>query len=313
MDILEQHLSLLPAVRQLVKTRDASYYHHMTIHPRDITANTTSIVMTSHERSQQVYYTLRTIHRSSIKDVQVILVDDSSNDVVQEAVLRLFPFQIDFIRIIPSKKNWANPCVNYNIGFEYVQGGHVVIQNSEVCHVGDVLAHVNAQRKENTYYVYDVMASKSFETNHIIYEQDRLDNGIYGEQLWDRWYQHSIHRNMKYHFLCAMSRSTFDKIDGFSYDYSFGSCYDDDDFLLKIKNAWIEIHTVPNEIHGIGGIHLFHGYRYNVSDTRAYTNPDNQALFEKKRRYLLIHQTYLELSEQSPEHIAGAFHTLCSI
>ena len=313
MDILEQHLSLLPAVRHMVKTRDASYYHHTTLHPRTITKNTISIVMTSHERSQQVYYTLRMIQNSSIKDIQVILVDDSSNDVVQEAVLRLFPFQIDFIRIIRAKKNWANPCVNYNIGFEYVQGGHVVIQNSEVCHVGDVLAHVHSQGMENTYYVYDVIASKSFETNHSIYEQDHLDNGIYREHLWDRWYQHSIIRNLKYHFLCAMTRATFDKIGGFSYDYSFGSCYDDDDFLLKIKNASITFQTVPNETHSIGGIHLFHGYRYNVSDTRAYTNPDNRALFEKKQRYLLVHQTYLELSEQPPEHIVEAFQTLCSI
>ena len=99
--------------------------------------------MTSSNRSKQVYYTLNTIQNSDYKNIQVIIVDDSDNDPILEINLRKYPFYIDLICIKKENRNWHNPCVNYNIGFEFIKGSKVIIQNSEVCHIGDVLIFID--------------------------------------------------------------------------------------------------------------------------------------------------------------------------
>ena len=60
--------------------------------------------MTSHHRSKQVYYTLNTIKNSKIKDVQVIIVDDSKTDRLDPNILDSYPFTIDFIEVDPDNK-----------------------------------------------------------------------------------------------------------------------------------------------------------------------------------------------------------------
>jgi len=295
MNTLQGNLSQLTHLRHLVKTQPREYVSHATLHPRECTAATISIVMTSHERSKQVYYTLDTIQRSDYKDVQVILVDDSTVDPVDLNRLLSYAFTIDFIRIHRASKCWSNPCINYNIGFEFVKGGQVILQNSEVCHIGDVLSYVHRTVVDHTYYVFDVIASRDFQTNDVIYQRNQLSIDIYYENLWQTWYQHYTHHNVQYHFLCAMSRATFDRIDGFSYDYAFGSGYDDNDWLLKIHMQSIPILNVVNDVHKIGGIHLFHGYQ--MPDQRAYVSEQNNELFEKKKRHCAAHGRYLEISE----------------
>jgi hypothetical protein len=262
-----------------------------------------------------VYYTLQTIKNSKIQDVQVILVDDSINDQVDVEQLLSIGVHIELIKINRIKKFWVNPCINYNIGFEFVKGGKVIIQNSEVCHVGDVLAYIERTCHDNTYYSFDVKASRNFETNEIIYANSLLTTHIYEKDIWERnseitWYQHSIYRNLNYHFLCAMTRSTFNQINGFSYDYAFGSWYDDNDFVMKIKWYKINIQTISHDMDGIGGIHLFHGYSHNITDNSAYESAKNLDLFLKKQKYIHQYHQYIEISSCNSLNITSMFETL---
>jgi hypothetical protein len=311
MDHVRNHLAELHGLRQIVKNKDSRYFKYSTINRNEITENTISIVMTSHERSKQVYFTLDTIHKCVYKDIQIILVDDSTNDPVDVNRLYKYDFNIELIRINRSIKNWGNPCINYNIGFEFVRGGKVIIQNSEVCYIGDILTYINDTIIDNKYYVFDVKASRNHQTNEHIYNK-ALTIDIYNEDIWDMWYQHYVHRDFHYHFLCAMTRTTFNKIGGFSYDYSFGSGYDDNDLLIKIKQQHIQIINVYHDVFNIGGIHLFHGY--DVPDTRAYHSPQNNILFEKKQKYNEVYHTYLELSDYNqPDELMNQFMKLCQV
>jgi len=297
MESLKNNLHLLEKLKNIVKNKSSDYFTHEIINNNDYTDNTISIVMTSHERSSQVYYTLKTISKSNIKDIQVILVDDSSNDIVDINVLKTFTFNIDFIRINRVNKFWSNPCVNYNIGFEYIKGQKVVIQNSEVCHIGDVLNYINKNVIDNNHYVFDVRTSLSFETNEHIYKNETTIQEL---RCWNSmWYQHHIFRNVCYHFLVALTKDTFDSIKGFSYDYSFGSCYDDDDLIFKIKSLDIKIVNVINEIENVAGIHLFHGYERNITDKRAYqwNTISNKDILDKKSKYMNINKKYIEVSD----------------
>lgn len=302
MQELQKNLYLLRSIREFVKAKNTKYYAYQVINEKEITDNTISIVMTSHERSQQVYFTLETINRCSFKDVQVIIVDDSSIDKINIERLSQFNMHIELISINREYKYWANPCVNYNIGFQYIRGGKVIIQNGEVCYIGDILSYIDRNVIKDNYYVFDVKATRDFSINNLIYNKHNLSTSIYNEDIWTinvlkGWYQHSIHRNANYHFLTAVSRETFDRIGEFSYDYSFGACYDDDDLVLKIRNNMINIINVRHEEEGIGGIHLYHGYTLNIINSDAYNKPQNDDLFNKKKRMVEQTHKYLELSE----------------
>lgn len=297
MNTLKQNLHLLSSLKYVVKNKNEEYYKHIIINNKEITSDTISIVMTTHERSRQLYFTLETINRCSYKNIHIIIVDDSINDPLMEDKLREFNIHIDLIYIKRDKKFWANPCINYNIGFEYIKGSKVIIQNGEVCYVGDILKYVNENIIDNKYYVFDVIAVRDFESNENIYIKQQLDISIYKEKLYTRWYHHHIYKNTKYHFLTALTTKTFNKFKEFSYDYAFGSSFDDDDLLIKIVNQKIQILNVHHEEHYIGGIHLFHGYTKNISNTSAYTNQLNRDLYRKKRNYFSRNGKYLEISD----------------
>jgi len=299
MDELKQNLHLLHSLRTSVEARDQNYYNYKIINEQPITDNTISIVMTSHERSKQVYCTLKTINMCSFKDVQIIIVDDSSVDPVLESMISEFNLHIELITIKRENKYWANPCINYNIGFQYIKGSKVIIQNGEVCYIGDILEYIKNMVIDDNYYVLDVKASRDFFTNDLIYsvlKKDKMKVDIYNEDIWSDWYQHSTARNANYHFLTGLTKKTFDKIGGFSYDYAFGSWYDDDDYLLKVRSN-INVVNVKNDVEKIGGIHLFHGYTVNITNTSAYTKPKNLDLYNKKQNYLNSTGKYLELSQ----------------
>ena len=166
--------------------------------------------MTSSNRSKQTYFTLSTLDPLDCK-LQVILVDDSTHDPIDLEKLKEFSFHIDFIQINRDVKNWFNPLVNYNIGFKFIKGSKVIIQNAEVCHIGSVLNFVKNIIDDN-YYVFDVNASSNFETNEKIYNHcgrlnelidqspyNHLTTEIYNQPLFYRWYQ-SESNNRNLHF-----------------------------------------------------------------------------------------------------------------
>jgi hypothetical protein len=296
MDILKDNLHRLKELRYLVKSKDPHYINHIKINNNDISSNTISIVMTSHERSQQLYYTLKTIQMSEFKDVQVIIVDDSEYDVLSMDVLNSFPFNIDLVLINPITKFWVNPCINYNIGFEYIEGGKVIIQNSEVCHVGDVLKYVNENVNDMSYHIFDVKASNNLSTNTIIYSNNSLTIDIFNLNIYSNWYQHYIYNNRGFHFLTAMTANIFDIIKEFSYDYAFAGCYDDDDFILKIKINNINIKLVENLVYNVGGIHLYHEYIQSKNNRTEYNSEGNKIIFLRKKDYFERFNEYIEIS-----------------
>lgn len=286
-------------IKQKVRDLDPSMFSHYSINSNNIIDDKTiSIVMTSSNRSKQTLFTLKTIASSKMKNVQLVIVDDSDKDPLTTDSLtnEAFPFYIDLIQINRENKTWHNPVVNYNIGFQYIKGGKVMIQNAEVCHIGDVLQLVNYSCVDNKYYVFDVKSSKGYEANEEIYSSNVKTVEIYNKELYDHWYQ-SESNNRRYHFLTAMLRSTFDNIKEFSYDYAFGSAYDDDDFLLKIiyKNI-----MVVNMFHNkclAGGLHLFHGSSANWDSMVE----SNILLLRKKRHIYDIAGEYIEICDNIEE------------
>jgi hypothetical protein len=301
MEELKDNLQYLKFTKDIVLNKNPIFFTHQIINEKPITANTISIVMTAHERSKQAYFTLYTINKCKFKDIQVILVDDSKNDQIDIELLKSFSMHIEFISIRKDNKFWTNPCINNNIGFQYIKGGKVILQNSEVCYVGDILQYVNDNVKDDNYYIFDVKGANDFDSNEKIYLVKDIDIDIFNKKLFEEqfngWYQHSVIKNSKYNYLTALTIKEFNKIKGFSYDYAFGRAFDDDDLLLKIYANNINIVNVKSEVENIGGIHLYHGYKKNIIDKLSYVKQMNYDLFYKKKRFLEVNKIYLELSD----------------
>ena len=283
-------------LKKKVEGKDASLGDHIEIANIPITGETISIIMTACNRSRQTYFTLQTIQNSSHKAVQIILIDDSNVDPIIKEKLINYPFYIDFISIKRQNKNWINPVVNYNIGFEYIKGSKVVIQNAEVCHVGDVLGYMGSQMILDNYYICDIRASKSNGTNDIIYQYNTNNIDIYNSnKLFGIWYQ-GRGRMVNYHFLAGMTTDTFNKIKNFSYDYTNGISYDDDDFLLKIIANKIIINNLFYDKYNFGGIHLWHSS--NIKKIRKKIE-SNENIFNKKIEYYKKTEKYIDIIEQN--------------
>lgn len=294
MELLIESKEIIKDIKSKVDKLDNSFFTHVIINNYDITNDCISIVMTSSNRSKQTYFTLQSMLKSKCKNIHIILVDDSDEDQINLNILKNFPYYIDFISIKRINKNWVNPAVNYNIGFKYIKGNKIVIQNAEVCHVRDPLDFINNSLESKHYYVFDVAASLNYEANEEIYKSDLTDINIYNKNLFSMWYQHHKARNCLFHFFTALDRKTFDKIKEFSYDYSMGHSYDDNDFLLKILVNNIQIKNVCVEEKLIGGIHLYH---ILAGDSHCKDKVSNESVFIYKKKYVEEHDEYIEIFE----------------
>ena len=276
-----------------VENFDSSMITHYNYPNIPIYDDTISIVMTSSNRSRQVYYTLQTIEKCSFKHVHIIIVDDSDTDPIIRNMINGYAFYIDLVIIRKENKNWINPVVNYNIGFKFIKGSKIIIQNAEVCYIGDILGLVSMNIADNNYYSFDVKAVDSFEGNNEIYKIKNLTTNIYSrENIFRRncnWY-HSQNNLTNYHFLTAMTRKTFELVKNFSYDYTFGVDYDDNDFLLKIKSKQINIVNLFHNEYFFGGIHLYHSSSY----LKWVNVISNLEIFNKKLEHYNNFNEYIE-------------------
>lgn len=290
MENLNANRNRILEIRKKVNNLDSSLFTHYIINNYKITDESTSIIMTTSNRSKQTYFTLQSMLKSKNKNIQIIIVDDSDIDPLNVNILKNYPYYIDLIVIKRENKNWVNPVVNYNIGFKFIQGDKIVIQNAEVCHIGDPLDFINNNIEKNNYYVFDVKSVNNLESNEEIYKSDIADINIYDKPFFHIWYQHVVHHNRNLHFFTAMMRETFKNVIEFSYDYAFGIDFDDDDFLLKITSNDIKIINVEYDKYKMGGIHLYHE---KAQFSWGHNKISNKEIFDNKKQYYEINKTYI--------------------
>lgn len=287
------NLESIHKTRDLVNKFDPNYVNLIIFN--DDPHIETSIVMATHNRSKQTYYTLETIERNTIRGgkrvhgVQVIIVDDSTTDPMDCFLLKRFNITIWYIRV--KNKFWINPCVNYNLGFKCVKGNNIIIQNSEVFHVGDVINLVQNTLTDNNYLVFDVCGLKDsvsdLNARNIPSTYEIIYNTFNSE--WS-WYQNSEICNTSYHFLTALRRSTLNLIGSMDYDFSMGLWYDDQEWIYRIKTHNILIVNICHDKYKVMGCHQWHDREVQLIRT-------NKELFETKQRYYQTHGNWFKSTD----------------
>jgi len=234
-----------------------------------------SIVMAYYNRQAQLGYTLKTIGRSSYKDVEIVIVDDfSAADQQPEPITDQFPelnFNIIHMHDRVEKKSYCNPCVPYNTGFRASKGDKIIIQNPECCHMGDVVAYTADMLTDDAYLSYHAYGCTKQDLK-FLHADEPVPMFSHKKA---RWYNHATERPFGFHFCNAITRNNLIKINGFDEAYSQGHNYDDAEILHRIKNLGLPIKFVADP----WVIHQYHHKSYGHPDNPQPT-VDNKALYE---------------------------------
>jgi hypothetical protein len=245
-----------------IEAKSYDFISYKTYNSTPDTEKKISIVMTTHDRPQQTLYTLKSfINSIYAKQIVVILVDDSMSGYLKESELTEFPFQITYITIENSKKTWINPCINYNLGFNEVKTSKVIIQNAEVCHIGDIIQCVIDQVNDDNYMVFDVCALPSLQNNQNLYDLNFDYEMTYNMCMTGqyKWLQHTQRINRNFHFLSAITHNNLLKLGGFDPKFALGACYDDDELIFRITHQLkLNVKNIINENTHMLGIHQWH-------------------------------------------------------
>jgi glycosyltransferase involved in cell wall biosynthesis len=200
-----------------------------------------SIVLTYYNRRTQFLKTLESIRYFG--DPEIIVVDDASDERIDDIE------GINLIRIEAEQKWWQNPCVPYNMGFSKATGDIIIIQNPECIHVGDILSYASKLKPGHvfsfgaysldyhlSYDEYNPYALKQL----IINEPQRCQVAHHG------WYNHSVYRPEALHFCNAITRKDLKRIGGFDERYARGTGHDDNDMVMRIRRAKIDLRIIDD-------------------------------------------------------------------
>ncbi len=225
-----------------------------------------SIVMTYFNRPNQLLITLNTIKHYSNSNVEIIIVDDAS-DLDKSAggiISKVDGLDIKLVTIEKQQKFWVNPCVPYNIGFRRASGDVIFIQNAECLHFGNLIEYaINHIDDDNylTFSCYSLTKDQYIKLLPFIAERGQyLIDGIQQiiHPLVNRqWYNHEKYKPSNYHFASVLTKKNLDRIGGFNEEFAGGYCWEDNEFLLRIKGVGLKSKIVPIDDCGFV-IHQWH-------------------------------------------------------
>lgn len=188
-----------------------------------------SIIIGYYNRKKQLLYTLKTISKSLYKNIEIIIVDDCSDEpkyILKNSDFEEFNMNIKLISIKKEEKTWVNPCVAYNKGINESTGDIIILQNAEVCHIGDVLSYVKNNLNRNNWLTFNCYGLNNFKDNEYIYSHNNADIYTFINKLWKEknnysivpggnssfkdsvggWLNHFLFHFVAYHYLGAIFR-----------------------------------------------------------------------------------------------------------
>lgn len=204
-----------------------------------------SIVMTYFNRQAQLEKTLQSIGLSGLKDFEVIIIDDLSEEEIK---LPKTEFPVKIIRI--TEKVWTNPEPAYNWGlFDALKHDPeiIVIQNAECYHVGDVLSYAINVTDESyiSFSCFSIDKETTFR-EHDINEIIQNNNKIATQTGECAWYNHPEFRPVGYDFCVAMTKKTLLTLNGYDERFSHGIAYGDDYLIARVRMLGLKIEIPVN-------------------------------------------------------------------
>lgn len=260
-----------------------------------------SICMAYYNRKPQLLKTLDSLNESSVKDFELVIVDDGSSPEHKLDVEEMHKHchcNINLIEIDKEKKNWYGSCVAYNAAFSAAVGDKIIIQNPETYHMGDLLSAFDTSIKDGEYYSVHTIALNEIDSSGMYTRNSISDIAVYMQPILYRthhlkpeescpydghtiWYNHKLYRPVHYHFITGITKNDLNKLGGFDERYKDDHSWDDDEFLLRINRLGLRKIFIESPI----AIHQYHEYLYFNSPHNGQKNVqlfNNVSLKENK-------------------------------
>jgi hypothetical protein len=217
-----------------------------------------SIIMPYYDRPE-IKFTLDSFahYYSYRKDIEVVIVEDSKNFSLESLHKNLMEYigiyqdKMNLLHVVDPKESFCPPS-KYNIGVKMSSGTIIMLTNPETPHNFDLFEQLDKEDFSNKYIVCGCVSVKLIK-----------DRGDYFRSDFEffQWYQHSKHRNVRYHFCSVLSKDNYNKIDGFDERYCKGFSFDDDNFLKRVEKGLLDIEVRDD----LFVSHIEHDRRYNIS------------------------------------------------
>ena len=224
-----------------------------------------SIVMSYYNRRHQLLNTLRSIVASTIKDIEIIIVDDASQEGERlEDLVVEYPF-LRLIRVEKKDKWWINPCIPYNIGISCAKGEIIVLQNPECLHVGDVLQYIIKHINDKNFLSISTYALPNMNDEEL-FQKIKTFHQL-PQQCFVRgvgWYNHPKYRPVYFHFCAALTRKNMLKLGGFDERYSMGVARDDVEFVDRVGRLGLKKEIITE----VSVIHQWHSKAEQLNEIR---------------------------------------------
>lgn len=196
-----------------------------------------SLIMPYLNRLSQFRRTLQSLvyHYAGREDFEVVVVEDSKNQDSVHTLIDEFRGQGIVIRLVKTgREDGPNPAPLFNVGVAVCRGQFVVLTNPECLHMTNVLAVLDREFRADS-NVYVVCACRHVKPESSFMSPDAFQ--------WQdiMWYQHSSHRNLRYHFCSALPKDWYQRVGGFDERYADGISYDDDDFRDRVERSGIRV------------------------------------------------------------------------
>jgi len=251
-----------------------------------------SIILPYYNRKRLLKQTLNSFqhHYASIKNLEIIIVDDGS--IASEQVANIgadYDLDITVVTLPPKKsKTEVNPCYPYNVGVKASKGNVIVLSSPETLHTTNMFRVTNFFNKlrDDSYLllstfccttpsiVNDIIcdnysvSKKNLELMCAKLGEGCLSNGATRPSFNNEhgsWYLHSQHKPSHLNFCSVMTRNLYYKLSGFNEKFRNGTGYDDDDFLARLMRH------VPKEnfiyYDAANAIHVDHEIVHNLAPT----------------------------------------------
>jgi glycosyltransferase involved in cell wall biosynthesis len=257
-----------------------------------------SIVIAYYNRKSQLLFTLESFKKSEYFNFEVIIVDDNSEEdqrVNSYLEISEYDFKIKVITIEEHEKTWINPSVAYNIAVTHATKDIVILQNAEVCHVGDVISYVAKHLKPNDWLTFNCYGLGEHSTNEvyrsnqlgyqtIVSASQNIGGNSVGQVDSSGWLNHYDKFFVAYHYCGAIYRNDLlGKMEGgFSKDFENLVGGDDDEFVKRLiyKDFKFKIPEFKASLPFV--VHLYHEKSKPVADyDKEMTLKTRKVLFDK--------------------------------
>lgn len=235
-----------------------------------------SFLMPYIDRIDQLHNTLLSLQfwYSVRDDIEVLLIPDSKCSPDDIEALNKEAGVAAFVKVLSKSEVVAySPSPHYNRGARAASGSLLVLTNPEVLHTVDVLERADSlfSTRSNVYMICGCQAAKPCPRACSYHE---IAYTVF------RWYQHSVHRPVEYHFCSIIQKQDYWRVGGFDERYAQGVGYDDNDFRDAVVKAGLLVVQDDTAL----TVHQSHDKPHSSADNVARHKlvMQNQALYRAK-------------------------------